>query len=106
MKWKFSRSSGPGGQNVNKVNSKCELKIEWQQLQLFLGEELANALINDKVMYFTKEKDFIMKSEQFRTQELNKKQCIENFVDLINKTYTSTLMAEPSFDQKQRVEEL
>ena len=34
-----SRSSGPGGQNVNKVNSKVELRFEIQNSLLLTGEQ-------------------------------------------------------------------
>ena len=37
--WTFARSSGPGGQNVNKVNSKTLLRVPLDKLALLSAEQ-------------------------------------------------------------------
>ena len=41
--WQFSRSQGPGGQHVNKTNSRAELRIDIQQTD-FLSPAVARRL--------------------------------------------------------------
>ena len=36
MRWSFARSSGPGGQNVNKVSSKAILRVGLDDLRAVL----------------------------------------------------------------------
>lgn len=52
--WTFARSSGPGGQNVNKVNSKTQLSIPLERLTLLseaqrqtVASRLASRVVDD-----------------------------------------------------------
>ncbi len=76
LEFSFVRSSGPGGQNVNKVNSKAVLRwnlFKTQKISPFLKTELIHRLQNQ----LTKEGELIISSDRLRDQQLNKADCIE-----------------------------
>ena len=71
----FVRSSGPGGQNVNKVNSKCVLRWNLQETELLdLGVKLRlMALARNQI---TKDGILVMTSDRFRDQRRNTDDCL------------------------------
>ncbi len=79
---KFSRSSKPGGQNVNKVSSKAVLtfdvgatpSLDESQKEL-IRENLAGRINRDGILRVS--------SQKFRTQGANRKAVIERFAILI-----------------------
>jgi ribosome-associated protein len=82
-----SRSSGPGGQNVNKVSTKVELRFNLGRTILFGEEEKARLFIKLKNK-ISKEGEIILVSQSERTQMLNKAAVTEKFYDLISKALT------------------
>lgn len=77
-----SRSGGPGGQNVNKLNTRVMLwfdvasspTLSGEQKQLLLSR-LANRITRDGVLQIT--------SQQHRTQPANREAAIQRFVELL-----------------------
>ena len=90
-----SRSSGHGGQNVNKVNSRIELRfsiadskiLDEEQKQL-LTEKLGSKLTSDGLLIVTCQED--------RSQLKNKKTAIEKFSCLIVKAFTPVKKRKPT----------
>ena len=85
-----SRSSGPGGQNVNKVNTRVELRFDIASSGLFSEEEkqlvtvkLKNRINNDG--------ELIITSQSERTQLMNKAKVVERFYELVSKALTIPL---------------
>lgn len=77
-----SRSGGPGGQNVNKVNTKVMLSFHVQNSQFLNDEE--KALISEKLSNrINSEGELQIISQVERTQLGNKEHCIERFYQLI-----------------------
>jgi ribosome-associated protein len=82
FQWSFIRSSGPGGQNVNKTNT-CAV-LDWnlneskslteQQKKLAL-EKLQNAL--------TKAGNIQIRSQVNRSQDLNQEECVKKLYTLL-----------------------
>jgi len=82
-----SRSSGPGGQNVNKVNTRVELRFNVAATSLFNQEEkeLIFRKLKNKI---NSEGELILVAQSERTQLMNKKVVNEKFYALISKTLT------------------
>jgi ribosome-associated protein len=82
-----SRSSGPGGQNVNKVSTKVELRFNLGLTMIFTAEEKARLFIKLKNK-INKDSEIILVSQSERTQLMNKIAVTEKFYDLISKALT------------------
>jgi ribosome-associated protein len=82
-----SRSSGPGGQNVNKVSTKVELRFNViRSLRLSYSEK---QLISEKLRKkINRHGELIMISQSQRSQLKNKKKVIEKFYNLLSKALT------------------
>ncbi len=77
-----SRSQGPCGQNVNKVNTKVELRFNIYKSE-YLSEtekEKISASLKNKI---TLKGDLLIVSQSARTQLMNKQKAIEKFYKLI-----------------------
>ena len=72
----YVRSSGPGGQNVNKVNSKCVLR--WNVLASpSLSISVRARFIEAFRTRLTKEGEIVLMSDRFRDQKRNYDDCLE-----------------------------
>ncbi|XP_063701155.1 large ribosomal subunit protein mL62 [Culicoides brevitarsis] len=78
----YSRSSGPGGQNINVVNTKCDLRFKFENVT-FIPEETKKRLMEQYKNRITKEGYFVLKSELTRYQALNLADCLEKLRTLI-----------------------
>ncbi|NBO93023.1 MAG: aminoacyl-tRNA hydrolase [Planctomycetia bacterium] len=82
--WTFARSGGPGGQNVNKVNSRAVL--HWR-----LGANTSlPPHVRDRIRALernrlTTEGDLLLQSQTHRTQERNREACLERLADIVRR---------------------
>ncbi|MES2411425.1 MAG: alternative ribosome rescue aminoacyl-tRNA hydrolase ArfB [Bacteroidota bacterium] len=84
LNFKAVRSSGPGGQNVNKVSSKVVLTFDLNASQALTEEE--KALIETKLASkLTSENLLILSSDEDRSQLKNKAIVTKRFLELIEK---------------------
>lgn len=86
-KFSASRSSGPGGQNVNKVNTRMELRFSIILTQLF-PEEQKIILFNKLKNRINSEGELILASESERSQLRNRGKVLALFFQLIEKALT------------------
>lgn len=80
----FVRSSGPGGQNVNKVATAVKLRFDVDKSGS-LPEDVRNRLKHLAGKRFTKEGVLVIDARRFRTQEQNRRDALERFVDLLRR---------------------
>lgn len=85
LKFKAVRSSGAGGQNVNKVSSKVVLTFDLKNSQALSDEEkavletkLASRLTSDQIL--------ILNCDEDRSQLKNKEIVVKRFLELIQKS--------------------
>ncbi len=83
-----TRSSGPGGQNVNKVSSKVELRFNVADSQL-LGEEEKSMIYEKLANKINNQKELVLVSQKDRSQIKNKEIVMEKFYALIEKALTT-----------------
>jgi ribosome-associated protein len=85
---KFVRSSGPGGQKVNKTSSKAQLRWNINDSKIFTGEEkerIQTYLHTRRPSLITKENDIIIECDEERHQPKNKEIAIWRLNELINR---------------------
>lgn len=79
----FARSSGPGGQNVNKVNSKAILRWNVQATDSLRPEVKARFTASFSTR-ITQAGEVVISSDRFRDQARNLADCYEKLRQLIN----------------------
>ncbi|MBL7859022.1 MAG: aminoacyl-tRNA hydrolase [Cyclobacteriaceae bacterium] len=82
-----SRSSGPGGQNVNKVNTKVTLKFDIPNSALLTIEE-KEILLNKLTASLTKDGVWLLTSQDKRSQLQNKEAVIQKLDNALTKAFT------------------
>lgn len=92
---KHSRASGKGGQNVNKLNTKVEIRVNYYKVNWIPKQ------VSIKSNYKTKEKELVVKSDRYRTQKQNYDDCIEKMYSVINNLVQ--LPGETSEETRERV---
>ena len=80
--FKAIRSSGAGGQNVNKVASKVELVFNLTESLIF-NDALKERLFNKLQNRLTKEGVLLLQCDESRSQHKNKELVIKRFFELI-----------------------
>ena len=81
----FIRSSGPGGQNVNKTSTAVQLRFDVAN-SATLPEDVKKRLIQISGKKMTKKGILIIDSRRYRTQLRNRKDSVERLITLIKQT--------------------
>jgi len=82
LRFEFARSSGPGGQNVNKVETKVRLLFDIRGSRSLNSEQRSR--IEERLSTrITKVGVLHVSSQRHRTREANRRATIERFVELL-----------------------
>ncbi|MET4107417.1 alternative ribosome rescue aminoacyl-tRNA hydrolase ArfB [Hymenobacter sp. UYP22] len=84
LQFQTSRSSGPGGQNVNKVESRVELRFRLLDSQL-LTDEQKQTLLQKLASKLTAESELLVVAQEDRSQLRNKETALRKFHELLSK---------------------
>ena len=82
LRFSFDRSSGPGGQHVNKVNTRVELRFE-PSSSVALTEDQRQRLCRSLHGRLTRDGSLVVRSSRFRSQLRNRRDCLEKFARLL-----------------------
>ena len=101
--FRTSRSSGPGGQHVNKTESRVELLWSPQESdclseaqKLMVAGRLSNRITDEGVL--------ILASEKYRSQHRNRADVTERFLDLILSSLVPAKKRRPTRPTRSSVE--
>lgn len=100
----FARSSGPGGQNVNKVNTKSIVRCS-------IGSKAwippwARSALRNLPAYVKADDSLLISSTRHRTQAENVEDCLKKLHALILDTSSAQITNDPTAEQQQRVRDL
>jgi ribosome-associated protein len=84
LKFKAIRSSGSGGQHVNKVSSKVELRFNLMESTL-LSDDHKDLLHKTIAERLTKDDIIILQCDDTRSQHRNKEIVIKRLLDILNR---------------------
>ncbi|KKK18460.1 hypothetical protein P175DRAFT_0535761 [Aspergillus ochraceoroseus IBT 24754] len=101
----FSRSGGPGGQNVNKVNTKATLKMPLDSL-LPLVPRVLHSPLRASRYFAARSQSLVIQSEESRKQATNVDACYEKLHQLLKTTAKEVIPGETSPEQRDRVHKL
>ena len=99
LTYSSSRSSGPGGQNVNKVSSRVTL--EWNVVQsLLISEEEKIVILHKLSSHITKEGILQLSSQESRSQLQNKESVAQKLEQLLTKAFIKKKVRRPTKPSK------
>ena len=80
----YARSSGPGGQNVNKVATKVILRLALRDTAPWLPDDVSARLREQQRWRITKADELVLQCDEERTQRQNQKLAFERLQGLID----------------------
>ncbi|KAF2794995.1 hypothetical protein K505DRAFT_302982 [Melanomma pulvis-pyrius CBS 109.77] len=101
----FSRSSGPGGQNVNKVNSKATLQVPLEGLLKYIPTALHSEIRTSRYIA-PRSNNIIIQADDSRKQVDNAHSCYARLHQMVVEAGRNAVPGETSAEQSKRVKNL
>jgi len=79
----FARSSGPGGQSVNKLNTKAHLHVKLEELGRVLSDHALQRLRKLARSRINVRDELVLSSSISRSQRLNRQACLDRLGELV-----------------------
>ncbi|KAK5049342.1 hypothetical protein LTR84_004271 [Exophiala bonariae] len=98
----YSRASGPGGQNVNKTNSKAQLRVPLDKLFPLIPAVLHKGILSSRYCA-EKSSSLLIQADESRKQQANRDTCFRKLNDLIAEVYSHSVPGETSEEQQKKV---
>jgi ribosome-associated protein len=84
LRFTFSRSRGPGGQAVNKLSTRAELRVAVAAIE-GLDETAARRLRRLAGQRLTAADELLIVSDRYRSQLRNRRDCLERLAALVER---------------------
>jgi len=82
VRFQFSRSGGPGGQNVNKLSTKAELRVRLQSIR-GLDDAALHRLRAALGRRLTVADEIVISCDEHRSQQMNREEAVRRLVDVV-----------------------
>ncbi|RKP27153.1 hypothetical protein SYNPS1DRAFT_5841, partial [Syncephalis pseudoplumigaleata] len=99
----YMRSSGPGGQNVNKLSTKVDMRFALQHAG-WMPDAVRAKLREQEAARINKQGELVFTSDRTRSQRMNLDDCVDKLYDAIIRA--AHVPKEPDAEQQAKVKRM
>ncbi len=103
LRFAFTRSRGPGGQAVNKLSTRAELRVDVTAIEGldYDGRRRLRRLAGQRL---TSEDELLIQSDRYRSQLRNRRECVDRLATLVARAATPPRPRKPTRPSRGAVE--